>query len=103
MVEMDGGEFLMGAPDPIGYPDDGELPVHPVELRPFAIDRYAVSNERFGEFVGATGLRDRGRTVRLVVRVRRLASRRVPRNPGGGDRAVVATGVRRGLAPSRGP
>jgi sulfatase modifying factor 1 len=54
MVELEGGEFLMGAPDPVGYRDDGELPLHPVELSRFAIDRCAVSNERFGQFVDAT-------------------------------------------------
>jgi formylglycine-generating enzyme len=45
----------MGTDDGEGYPDDGEGPVRPVTLRPFAIDAVAVSNARFAEFVEATG------------------------------------------------
>ena len=37
-----------------GCPGDGEGPVHRVELDAFRIDRYALSNARFAEFVGAT-------------------------------------------------
>jgi len=54
MVEIPAGSFLMGTDDG-GYPDDGEGPVHEVRLSAFAIDRYAVSNARFAEFVDATG------------------------------------------------
>ena len=49
-----GGEFLMGTDDPVGYPADGEGPVHTVALRPFYIDPYAVTNARFAEFVEST-------------------------------------------------
>ncbi len=55
MVRLDGGTFLMGTADPDGYPADGEGPVHPVTLRPFWIDRIAVTNARFREFIEATG------------------------------------------------
>jgi sulfatase modifying factor 1 len=55
MVRLDGGTFLMGTADADGYPADGEGPVHPVTLQPFWIDRVAVTNARFGEFVEATG------------------------------------------------
>jgi len=55
MVQLEGGEFLMGTDDPIGFPNDGEGPVRTVTLRPFWIDTVAVSNARFAKFVDATG------------------------------------------------
>jgi formylglycine-generating enzyme len=55
MVRLEGGEFLMGTDDPVGFPADGEGPVRAVTLKPFWIDAYAVSNARFAEFVNATG------------------------------------------------
>ncbi|HVJ98436.1 MAG TPA: formylglycine-generating enzyme family protein [Acidimicrobiia bacterium] len=54
-VELPGGTFLMGDESPLAYPGDGEGPVHEVELSPFTIDAVAVTNERFAEFVDATG------------------------------------------------
>jgi formylglycine-generating enzyme required for sulfatase activity len=39
------------------YPGDGEGPVHEVDLAPFRINRYAVSNRHFAEFVEGTGWR----------------------------------------------
>ena len=54
MVHLNGGEFLMGTDDPIGFPADGEGPVRAVTLKPFWIDAYAVSNARFAAFVEAT-------------------------------------------------
>ncbi|MFF8615599.1 formylglycine-generating enzyme family protein [Streptomyces sp. NPDC015350] len=56
-VLLPGGEFLMGAEDAEGFPNDGEGPVRPVRLAPFRIDACAVSNERFAAFVDATGYR----------------------------------------------
>jgi formylglycine-generating enzyme required for sulfatase activity len=53
-VRLPGGEFLMGTEAPGGYPTDGEGPVHRVGLTPFAIEAYAVTNERFAAFVQAT-------------------------------------------------
>ena len=55
MVQLEGGTFLMGTADEDGWPEDGEGPVREVELAPFLIDRTAVTNERFAEFVEATG------------------------------------------------
>jgi formylglycine-generating enzyme len=55
MVLLEGGEFLMGAEDPDGFPADSEGPVRPVALRPFWIDSLAVSNRRFADFVAGTG------------------------------------------------
>jgi formylglycine-generating enzyme required for sulfatase activity len=45
----------MGSEDPVGYPADGEGPVRTISLRPFWIDPFAVTNQRFDEFVRATG------------------------------------------------
>src|SRR5262245_2776527 len=55
MVLLPGGRFLMGSDDPVGYPADGEGPVHPVALRPFRIDSLAVTNAAFAAFVKASG------------------------------------------------
>ncbi len=55
MVRLDGGEFLMGTDDAVGFPADGEGPVRAVTLSPFRIDPTAVSNASFVEFVDATG------------------------------------------------
>src|SRR3712207_4381913 len=45
----------MGTDSREGYPADGEGPIRKVRLRPFWIDRTAVSNARFADFVAATG------------------------------------------------
>ncbi|MDF0528397.1 formylglycine-generating enzyme family protein [Tsukamurella sp. 8F] len=50
-----GGEFAMGDAHGDGYRADGELPVHRVTLRPFMIDRTAVTVAAFRTFVDATG------------------------------------------------
>jgi formylglycine-generating enzyme len=55
MIELPGGEFLMGASRREGFPEDGEGPVRKVRLSPFAIDATAVSNRRFAAFVEDTG------------------------------------------------
>jgi formylglycine-generating enzyme required for sulfatase activity len=57
MIDLPGGTFLMGTEYECGFPNDGEGPVHAVSLRPFAIDKFPVTNRRFGEFVGATRYR----------------------------------------------
>ena len=57
LVHLPGGSFLMGSDDPDGFPADGEGPVRRVTLSAFGIDRYATSNERFAQFVDATGYR----------------------------------------------
>lgn len=49
--------FRMGDESGWAYPADGEGPVHDVDLPSFRIDRFAVSNARFAEFVDATGWR----------------------------------------------
>jgi sulfatase modifying factor 1 len=57
MVRLNGGPFLMGADDEIGYPQDGEGPVREVTLSPFWIDSTAVTNKQFNRFVKETGYR----------------------------------------------
>jgi len=55
MVRLDGGRFLMGTEDADAIPQDGEGPVRDVIVDPFYLDKYAVTNEQFAEFVKATG------------------------------------------------
>lgn len=55
MVSLPGGRFFMGSDDADTFPADGEGPVREVEVSAFAIDRCAVTNEEFAEFVDATG------------------------------------------------
>ena len=57
LVPIPATEFLMGADDDVGFPDDGEGPVRTVRLSPFSMDRYAVTNRQFQTFVNATGYR----------------------------------------------
>jgi sulfatase modifying factor 1 len=54
MVLIPGGVFVIGSDDALAYPDDGETP-RELELSPFLIDRCAVSNAEFADFVVATG------------------------------------------------
>lgn len=54
MVEILGGEFLIGADDELSYPADGEGPVHEVSLSPYQIDALTVTNDDFAAFIGAT-------------------------------------------------
>ncbi|WP_147918238.1 formylglycine-generating enzyme family protein [Ruania zhangjianzhongii] len=49
--------FQMGDADGVGYPADGETPVHPVRLEEFSIDATSVTNADFARFVAATGYR----------------------------------------------
>ena len=55
MVRLSAVAFLMGSRDAWAEPGDGEAPVHEVSLRPYAIDRFAVSNADFAGFVDAVG------------------------------------------------
>lgn len=52
-VTLPGGRFLMGSDD--FYPEEG--PVHEVEVGPFDLGRYAVTNAEFDRFVRETGYR----------------------------------------------
>lgn len=55
MIELPGGEFLMGTDEPIGYPDDHEGPARTEKVEPFRIDPCAVTNAQFATFVRDTG------------------------------------------------
>lgn len=50
---IEGGDFIMGASDNEGHPD--EYPAHTVTLKGFWIDETEVTNAQFSEFVKATG------------------------------------------------
>lgn len=54
MIELPGGEFLMGTDYAEAFPLDGEGPVRAVTVNPFLIDRFPVTNDRFAEFFRAT-------------------------------------------------
>jgi formylglycine-generating enzyme len=54
MVQLEGGEFLMGNAGPHAYSDDGEGPIRRVHLDPLWIDPCAVSNADFARFVEET-------------------------------------------------
>jgi formylglycine-generating enzyme len=57
MLYLPGGTFLMGTNDEEGFPEDGEGPVREVEVKPFYISPYAVSNREFAAFIAQTGYR----------------------------------------------
>ncbi len=50
MVQSEGGTFMMGSD--AFYPE--EAPVHEAQVGSFELDRYAVTNRQFAEFVAAT-------------------------------------------------
>jgi formylglycine-generating enzyme required for sulfatase activity len=53
-ISLPGGTFLMGTDYRDAFLADGEGPVRPVFLSPFAIDTYPVTNRDFTAFVSAT-------------------------------------------------
>ncbi|HEX6355969.1 formylglycine-generating enzyme family protein [Actinophytocola sp.] len=55
LIALPGGVFRMGTDDEDAFPEDREGPVREVAVAPFAIDAHCVSNDRFAEFVEATG------------------------------------------------
>ena len=54
LVEIAGGEFLMGS-DHFPHPEDGEGPARPVRVDGFQLARFATRNDEFAEFIAATG------------------------------------------------
>ena len=54
MVHLDGGTFTMGTDEEIGFAADGEGPARDVTLDSFYIDRFAVTNAEFLQFVRDT-------------------------------------------------
>lgn len=57
MAWIPGGAFLMGSADPDGWEQDGEGPVREVQIDSFYLDKTAITNAAFQEFVEATGYR----------------------------------------------
>lgn len=55
MVRVEGERFTMGTDANIGFPKDGESPARDVFVDPFYVDKYAVTNAEFLEFVHETG------------------------------------------------
>ena len=54
MLLVEGGVYTMGTDLPI-FVADGEAPARRVQISSFYMDKYEVSNAKFGEFVAATG------------------------------------------------
>lgn len=54
MIFLEGATFQMGTNDSIGFYEDQEGPVRNVRVESFYIDKYAVTNAQFAEFVMAT-------------------------------------------------
>ncbi len=57
-TQIPGGIFMLGATPQDGFVFDNEKWAHPVEVRPFAIARAAVSNAEFAAFVDSGGYLD---------------------------------------------
>ena len=55
MVKLEGGVFMMGTDSGEAFPADGEGPVREIFLDTYYMDASPVTNQRFAEFVGATG------------------------------------------------
>lgn len=54
LVEVPGGEFIMGTDSHEGFESDGEGPARRVAVSPFRIAAAVVTNREFGDFVRAT-------------------------------------------------
>lgn len=54
IVRIDGGEFIMGTDSDVGFPEDGEGPARQVTVDSFYLDKYAVTNAEFLEFIRDT-------------------------------------------------
>lgn len=54
-VEIEGGEYLLGAPQDINFCFDNEKWQHPVQVKPFAIARAATTYQQFADFVNDGG------------------------------------------------
>ncbi len=55
LLDIPGGSFRMGAVGAMAYGDDGEGPIHVVELSPYRLAAHTVTNDEFTAFVEATG------------------------------------------------
>ena len=103
VADIPAGEARLGSEQPVAYPEDGEGPVRRVRLGAFRIGAHAGHQRRVRRVRRRHRPRHRGRALRLVVRLRRPAARRLPADPRRRARAVVAPGRGRRLAPPGGP
>jgi len=55
MAKIPAGPFSMGTNNALAYPADGEGPKRTIDLDEFWIDKCAVTNQNFAEFVESTG------------------------------------------------
>lgn len=55
MIQLPGGNFLMGSNDLDGFVEDGEGPVREVFVDSFFIDETTVTNQQFSQFIKGTG------------------------------------------------
>jgi len=55
MALIEGGTFTMGTDADEGFPEDGEGPAREVRVDSFYVDKFAVTNAQFLEFVRETG------------------------------------------------
>jgi formylglycine-generating enzyme required for sulfatase activity len=55
MVKIPSGSFIMGTDSNVGFPEDGEGPSREVTTDAFYIDKHAVTNAEFYQFVKDTG------------------------------------------------
>jgi formylglycine-generating enzyme required for sulfatase activity len=55
LVEIAGGTFMMGSPEPEPGRHDSEGQQHEVTISPFLLSKYEVTNEQYRRFVEATG------------------------------------------------
>lgn len=56
-AEIPGGSFLLGSTPGDSFVFDNEMWAHPIDVKPFAISRYAVTNAEFLDFVRDDGYR----------------------------------------------
>ncbi|WP_413408501.1 formylglycine-generating enzyme family protein [Paenibacillus amylolyticus] len=54
MIRLEGGDFCMGTDGNEGFAEDGEGPARKVWISPFYLDRYAVTNAQFQDFIRDT-------------------------------------------------
>ncbi|WP_151737019.1 SUMF1/EgtB/PvdO family nonheme iron enzyme ['Paenibacillus yunnanensis' Narsing Rao et al. 2020] len=62
MIRLEGGCYRMGTDSTEGFAADGEGPAREVRISPFSLDRYAVTNAQFKDFVQDTRYRTEAET-----------------------------------------
>lgn len=88
MIKINGGEFLMGAHDQLGRPD--EYPQHSVKVSTFYMDITEVTNVQFRAFVKATGYKT---TAEKAPDWEQLKKQLPPGTPKPADSLLVASSL----------